>query len=211
MTHNRYYRGRHYLQERNRSTKRINLSSLQPHQHSHTGGMGLKPHSSSSTLLLPPTTPLLPPGGKPGAAAAAGGLGAIQQQQQQQQGGSRRLAIPAPAFIPLEAPQELLQQQQEGGAPGDAGSWRQQQGARQGKQRAINPTELVQQVGASHMLKWKLYCTCNTQCTASCFASGVSGLSRWVHAKCPTGWCTPLAACDVTAEKQLCSSPPTWQ
>lgn len=68
--------------------------------------------------------------------------------QQQQQGGgssSRRLAKPAPDFIPLEAPQELLQQQ-EGGATGDAGSWRQQQG-QQGQQKAIEPTELVEQVG----------------------------------------------------------------
>jgi hypothetical protein len=73
--------------------------------------------------------------------------------QEQHAGRSRRLAMPAPAFIPLEAPQELLQQseqQREGVRPGDAGSWRQQQqhvyAAAGNRLAGIAPTELVEQV-----------------------------------------------------------------
>lgn len=150
----RYYRGRHFLQERSRSAKRINLASL---QHRRSSSSALLQRNSTSTLLMPPTTPLLPPA-KAGTAAAStggslhGGPGAAHMQEQHA-GSSRRLAIPAPAFIPLEAPQELLQQseqQEEGVRAGDAGSWQQQQhgyaGAGANKQKGIAPAELVEKV-----------------------------------------------------------------
>lgn len=164
----RYYRGRHYLQERSRSVKRIHLSDLQQQHgrtHASTTGTaaghvaGISISSSGAMLPLPTTTPLLPPDKASSAAAAAGGASSIAQPQQQGVGGSnssRRLAMPAPSFIPLEAPQELLQQ---GGAAGgsaaqqDAGSWRQQGGGVGGSSAgrghsSLVPTELVEQVGA---------------------------------------------------------------
>jgi hypothetical protein len=137
----RYYRGRHFLQERSRTAKRINLAGLQHRQHSSSSSA--KPRAGASTLLLPPTTPLLPPT-KFGLAAKG---------QEQHAGSTRRLAIPDPAFIPLEAPQELLQQsQQQQQQESDAGSWRQQYGhagaAGPGRQKGMVVTDLVEQVGA---------------------------------------------------------------
>lgn len=136
----RYYRGRHYLQERSRSAKRVNLAELQ-HRHSSTS---TQQRGSTHTLLLPPTTPLLPPGE---AGAAGAGAGAGQLQDTHAGGSSRRLAIPDPAFIPLEAPQELLQQSQQ---QQEEASWRQQPGLGVGpdRQRGLAPTELVEQVCA---------------------------------------------------------------
>lgn len=147
MRTRRYYRGRHFLQERSRTAKRINLAAL---QHRNSSSSSAKPCASASMLLLPPTTPLLPPT-KPG--SAAGGQGSAAQLQEQHAGSTRRLAIPDPAFIPLEAPQELLQQsqQQQQQQEGDAGSWRQQHGyagAGPGRQKGMAVTELVEQVGA---------------------------------------------------------------
>jgi hypothetical protein len=134
----RYYRGRHYLQERNRSAKRVNLAAL---QHRHIS----RQRGSASTLMLPPTTPLLPPGKAHAAGAGAGASAGAGQLHDTAAGSSRRLAIPTPAFIPLEAPEELLQlsqQQQEG-------SWRQRPGhfgMGSNRQQGIVPTELVEQV-----------------------------------------------------------------
>lgn len=130
----RYYRGRHFLQERSRSAKRIHLSELKRPHSSRT----IRQHGRPSTLLLPPAAPLVPP---PSKAAAA-----VQQQEQLAGSSGRRLVIPAPAFIPLEAPEELLQQ---AGVSG-AGGW-QQQGGQAGasskrQQVVLAPAELVEQV-----------------------------------------------------------------
>lgn len=156
----RYYQGRHFLQERSRTAKRINLAALH-HRHSSS----TKPRASTSMLLLPPTTPLLPPA-KPG--SAAGGQGAAAQLQEQHAGSTRRLAIPDPAFIPLEAPQELLQQsQQQQQQERDAGTWRQQHGyagAGPGRQKGLAVTELVEQVGAPNNIcpHWPWCQPCST-------------------------------------------------
>jgi len=154
LTRDRYYRGRHYLQERNRSAKRINLADLR-RQHNKQGvSSSRSQHGGQSMLLLPATTPLMPPAAADGKAgpgshsSIAAGPATLQQQAQQGSSSARRLAIPAPAFIPLEAPEGLLQQGGDAGAAGGHGSWQQQLGLAggRGRQKALAPTELVEQV-----------------------------------------------------------------
>jgi hypothetical protein len=73
----RYYRGRHMLQHRNRSMKRIHVADLRPPQ---------QQQAPASKLLLFGTAPPPP--------AAASGMSGT---------GSRKLKIPEPEFIPLTA------------------------------------------------------------------------------------------------------------
>lgn len=107
----RYYRGRHFLQERSRTAKRIQLAGLrrQQQQQSHI----YKSRTQRSALLLPQAAPLMPPPApsalqdtqRPSTASAQGSSTAVLQHAGARE---RRLAIPASSFIPLEVTPELL-------------------------------------------------------------------------------------------------------
>ena len=91
LASDRYFRGRHLMQSRSRSMKRIHVADLRPPQQ--------QKHVSSSKLLLLGSAPSAP---------AAAGAGAS----------SRKLRIPEPEFIPLTAEGAKAQGPESGGFAG---------------------------------------------------------------------------------------------
>jgi hypothetical protein len=181
------------LQEHSRQAKRIHLADLRPKPH--TAVQLQQQAAGAKTSLLMPSS------------------GTLQQQQQQQQSGAvqcsaaaaaaaaggRKLVIPAPAFIPLEAPEELVKAAAEASG-GNTAAAAAAAGAGLGfgdalgfgsaaAVKKIEPEVLVEQVGFSRkvflwvddksglQLRGAVSC-----CVIS--ARGWCSLQLWRHCKC---------------------------
>jgi hypothetical protein len=143
----RFYKGRHILQERSRQAKRIHLADLRPKPHT-AAQLQQQAAGAHASLLMPSSS--------------------TPQQQQQQSGampypaaaaGGRKLVIPAPAFISLEAPEGLVKAAAEASG-GDTAAAAAAAGAGLGfgdasgfgssaAVKKIEPEVLVEQVGFS--------------------------------------------------------------
>eukprot|EP00879_Flechtneria_rotunda_P033121 GHRR01036655.1.p1 GENE.GHRR01036655.1~~GHRR01036655.1.p1 ORF type:complete len:192 (+),score=104.50 GHRR01036655.1:654-1229(+) len=145
------------MQERNRKARRIHLSDLRP-KHTATAALQhVQVNPSCSGLLIPDMlqaaaaregSSMFP---APAAPALVGSRVRPQQTQHPSDPSStRRLVVPAPAFIPLTPPTELLEAA--AAAEGDAGNAATAAGGVGGRVqpgRDLDPQLLVEQVGVS--------------------------------------------------------------